>query len=245
MIKIDYETANYFPGDKNKNELAKPKSGNYYRYTVRASYDGKDSSGKDYLIYSGFDTEGLFLKYVATPKLISISNATGGLQIKWTAVAGAGKDPVKYNVYRRGAGSTSWSYLGSTTGTTWTDGGVKNANGGYYRYTVRAIDGWYSAFDANGLFLKRLANPTLTGVVSSKSGITVKWGAIKGTTGYYVYRKTASSGWTRVGVVNGTNNTTYLDKTAKKGVTYTYTVRAVSGSTTSYFNSGISCKDKY
>ncbi len=244
----DLETANYFPDDASKNALAKPKSGNYYRYTVRASYDGEDSTGKDYLIYSGFDTNGLYLKYVATPKLTSISNATNGLQIKWNAVNGGGN--VEYRVYRRGAGSTYWYYLGTTTNTTWTDSGVKIANGGYYRYTVRAVagtngKGWYSAFDTTGLYLMRLANPTLTSAVSSTSGITVKWSAIKGTTGYYVYRKTANSGWTRIAAVGGTNNTTFLDKTAKKGTTYTYTVRAVYGATTSAYNSGISCYDKY
>ena len=244
----DLETANYFPDDASKNALAKPKSGNYYRYTVRASYEGKDSIGKDYTIYSGFDTNGLYLKYVATPKLTSISNATNGLQIKWKSVDGGG--PVEYRVYRRGAGSTYWYYLGTTTDTTWTDSGVKVANGGYYRYTVRAVagtngKGWYSAFDTTGLYLMRLANPTLTSAVSSSSGITVKWGAVKGTTGYYVYRKTANSGWTRIGTVGGTNNTTFLDKTAKKGTTYTYTVRAVCGNVTSAYNSGISCYDKY
>ena len=245
----------YYLGDVNSTqntffdkESSLVTSGNYYRYTVRASYSGKDSAGKDYLIYSGFDTNGLYLKYVATPKLTSISNATGGLQIKWTAVNGGGR--MEYRVYRRGAGSTSWTYLGTTTGTTWTDSKIANANGNYYRYTVRAVqgtngEGWYSAFDTTGLYLKRLANPTLKSAVSSKSGITVKWSAVTGTTGYYVYRKTANSSWVRIASVGGTNTTSYLDKTAKKGTTYTYTVRAVYGSTTSYFNSGISCKDKY
>ncbi|MBO5897350.1 MAG: fibronectin type III domain-containing protein, partial [Clostridia bacterium] len=70
-------------------------------------------------------------------------------------------------------------------------------------------------------------------------------GAVKGTIGYYVYRKTANSTWVRVATVGGTNNTTFLDKTAKKGTTYTYTVKAVYGATTSGYYSGISCYDKY
>ena len=244
----DLETANYFPENPTKNQQAKPKSGNYYRYTIRASYDGEDSNGNPYLIYSGFDTVGLYLKYVATPKLTSISNATNGLQIKWNAVNGGGD--TEYRVYRRGAGATYWYYLGTTTGTTWTDTKIANANGSYYRYTVRAVagkdgSGWYSAFDTAGLYLMRLSNPTLNSAVSSSAGITVKWGSVKGATSYYVYRKTANSGWTRIATVSGNTNTTYLDKTAQKGVTYTYTVRAVYGATLSYFNSGISCYDKY
>ena len=60
-----------------------------------------------------------------------------------------------------------------------------------------------------------------------------------------MYRKTANSGWVRVGVVNGVYSSSFVDKTAQKGVTYTYTVRAVCGKVTSYYNAGISCKDKY
>ena len=60
-----------------------------------------------------------------------------------------------------------------------------------------------------------------------------------------MYRKTANSGWALVGSTKGANSATYIDKTAKKGVTYTYTVRAYHGKTFSSYNSGISCKDKY
>jgi fibronectin type 3 domain-containing protein len=228
------------------------KSGNYYRYTVRASYSGKDSFGKDHLRYSGFDTNGLYLKYMATPKLTSISNAgagnTEGIKITWNKVNGGGT--TWYRVYRRGANSSNWRYLGATQGNTWTDKETKNYSGNYYRYTVRAVagtqdSGWYSAFDTNGLYIKRIANPTLKSATSAKAGITVKWSPVKGTTGYYVYRKTANSGWQCVGTVKGTNNVSFLDKTAKKGTTYTYTVRACYGTTKSNFNSGIKCYDKY
>ena len=229
--------------DKEGKAASQIKSGNYYRYTIRASYDGFDSKGNAHLRYSGFDTNGLYLKYMATPKLTGISNAANGLYIKWNAVAGVTNG---YRVYRRGAGSTYWTYLGTVKTTYYTDPGVKNANGGYYRYTVIADGGKHSAFDTTGLYLKRLANPVLVSAVSSTAGITVKWNKINGSTGYYVYRKTGSSSWTRVGVVSGVNRVTFLDKSAKKGVTYTYTVRAYSGATMSSYNTkGISCKDRY
>ena len=211
------------------------KSGVYYCYSVRAY----NSLGK----YSDFvQANTQTRKYMATPKLTTIYNHVNGLAIKWNAVAGVTNG---YRVYRRGAGSTYWTYLGTTKNLYFIDNGVKNASGGYYRYTVIADGGYHSKFDTTGLYLKRLANPALTSAVSSTSGITVKWGAVKGTTGYYVYRKTANSSWVRVAAVGGTNNTTFLDKTAKKGTTYTYTVRAVYGATTSAYNAGISCYDKY
>ena len=211
------------------------KSGVYYCYSVRA-YNNKG----EYSIYIPSLTS--TRKFMATPKLTTIYNHVNGLAIKWNAVAGVTKG---YRVYRRGAGSTYWTYLGTTKNLYFIDNAVKNKSGEYFRYTVIADGGYHSKFDTTGLYLRRLANPTLNSAVSSKSGITVKWGAVKGTTGYYVYRKTANSTWTRVGTVGGTNNTTFLDKTAKKGVTYTYTVKAVYGATTSAYNTGISCKDKY
>ena len=79
---------------------------------------------------------------------------------------------------------------------------------------------------------------------SSSAGIKVTWKAVTGSNGYYVYRKTAGTSWVRIGTVGAT--TSFTDKTAKKGTTYTYTVRAYSGGTTSYFSTkGISCKDLY
>ncbi len=206
-------------------------NGKYYRYAVVA-YKGA--------YFSDIDMgQTALIKYVATPKLTGISNATNGIYIKWDAIAGA----TGYRVYRRGVNSSSWTYLGTTKNLYFTDTGVKNASGNYYRYTVRAVSyNTFSGFDTNGLYIKRLANPTLTSAKSSSSGITVKWNAVSGSQGYYVYRKTANSGWTYLGYVTGTS---YLDKSAAKGVTYTYTVRARSGNTTSYFNSGISCKDLY
>lgn len=217
---------------KNSYIDTKVTNGVYYRYTVIA-VNGN---------FSDFDRTGKNIKYVAAPKLTGVSNAASGIYVKWNAVQGA----TEYKVYRRRGGSMSWYFVGSTKNTYYTDKGIVNASGNYYIYTVIAVNGYYSGFDTTGLTIKRLANPVLKSAVSYKSGIYVKWDPVKGTTGYYVYRKTAGSGWTRVGVMKGTNSTTFVDKTAKKGVTYTYTVRACSGYTLSSYNTkGISCKDRY
>lgn len=206
----------------------------YYAYSVRAY-----NSAGGYSPYVAAKT--YTIKCVATPKLTKIQNATSGIRIDWTSVPGA----TGYRVYRRGAGSTYWYYLGTTKNLWYVDGAVKNQSGNYYRYTVRAVNSYYSGFDTNGLFIKRLSNPVMSSAVSSQSGITVKWGSVRGSLGYYVYRKTANSNWTRIAVVNGVNNTAYLDRSAVKGVTYTYTVKAVCGSYISSYYSTISCKDKY
>ena len=203
----------------------------YWRYSVQPL----NGAG-----FAPFDYTGRYLKYIKTPKLTGISNATDGIYFKWNSVSGASG----YRVYRRAAGEKTWTYLTTVKGTSYIDKSVKNASGNYYRYTVRAVvDGVYSGYE-DFLYIKRLANPTLKSATDGTDGITVKWSPVKGTTGYYVYRKTANSNWVRVAAIGGTNNTTFVDKTAVKGTTYTYTVRAVYGSTTSYFDSGISCKRK-
>ncbi len=205
----------------------------YYRYTVRA----KNDNG-----LSKVDTKGALLKYVATPKMSRIINATTGIYIDWEAVPEASH----YRVYRRGAGQT-WKYLGQTRNLWWVDKGVVNANGSYYRYTVRAVSrdsgkDTYSGFDAEGLLIKRLANPMVKSATDCADGILVKWNMISGTTGYYVYRRVVGSpttSWVCLGSSAGTRNTTFVDKTAKKGVSYIYTVRACWGKTLSSYNEGV------
>ena len=196
----------------------------YWIYTVIATSGG---------VFGGFDVSGKAVKCVSAPKLTGIANVANGIRVNWNVVAGA----TEYRVYRK-LGTGAWAYVGKTTNNYFIDTAVRNMNGYYYGYTVIAMSGAYgSGFDPNGLMTKRLSNPVLTSAVSAKAGITVKWNKVNGCVGYYVYRKTATSGWAYIGKVTGVNNVTYLDKTAVKGVTYTYTVRAVQGSAISSFNS--------
>ena len=211
---------------------AKATNNKYWIYTVIAVNEAG---------YSGFDKVGKTIKCVTAPKVTGVSNAANGLYVKWNAVPGA----KEYRVYRKGLNYNSWLYLGTTKNTWFIDSPIKNSNGYYYKYTVIAVNDYCSGFYEDCAFTKRLSNPVLKSAVSSKTGITVKWNSVYGSTGYYVYRKTANFGWTLVGSTKGANSATYIDKTAKKGVTYTYTVRAYHGKTFSSYNSGISCKDKY
>ena len=82
--------------------------------------------------------------------------------------------------------------------------------------------------------------------VSYPTGLYISWTPVSGTTGYYVYRKTDSSGWRLISTTAGSSNAAYFDKTALKGVKYTYTVKACYGKSVSAYNTaGISVLDKY
>ncbi|MCD8367519.1 MAG: hypothetical protein LUC48_05790, partial [Clostridiales bacterium] len=81
--------------------------GNTYTYTVRAiTADGM----------SGYDATGKSITFLSTPVISSLSNASGGVTVKWSAISGA----TKYRVYRRTASTSSWTKLGDTTSTSYT-----------------------------------------------------------------------------------------------------------------------------
>lgn len=189
-------------------------NGTYYKYTVKAiAADGSMSS------YEG----GLLLRRLVIPYIQSLTNNTNGITVKWAEIPGA----TSYRVYRRGAGQTTWTYLASVTGLSYTDTGVKNSSGSYYRYTVKAVvNGAFTGYNPDGPYTMRLSTPTLKSATRLDEGVKVTWNGVKGAQGYQVYRKTADTTWVLIDTVSGTS---YVDDSAFPGVEYTYTVRAYKG----------------
>lgn len=198
-------------------------------YTVRAYATSGGSSA----------TKSVSLTYLKAP-VPKVSNTTSGVKVSWSKISGA----KSYIVYRKKNGDSSWTKLGTTTGTSYTDKTAKNNT--TYLYTVKATNGSVnSAYNTSGAKIKFLSAPTLSSATSSKSGITFKWKKVSGASGYYVYRKTGSGSYSKIATIKSGSTVSYLDKSAKKGKTYTYTVKAYNGSYTSSSKTGISCKDKY
>ena len=210
------------------------KSNEYWYYTIR----GVNVAG-----FGSYDANGKYMKFLSVPKITALSNTTTGIKIQWNKVNGA----IRYYVFRNRVGLSDWTYVGSTTAASYTDSTIRNANGVDYRYSVKAYNGYTSAFDTKGCIIRRLTTPVLKTAVSYPTGIYVNWTPIAGTTGYYVYRKNGKGSWTLLGTVaSSSNNTAYFDKTAKKGIKYTYTVKACYGKSVSdFYPQGISCIDKY
>lgn len=199
------------------------KAGISYTYTVRA-YSGTSMSG--------WRNPGTILR-LADPTVQSALNATGGTQIKWSRSAGAGG----YIVYRRNKGGT-WkriAYINGQNVLSYTD---KSAKAGVtYDYTVRAFKGSLLSDWHNYKTIRRLNNPTLKSVTTSRYGINIRWNKSPYATGYIIYRKTGKGSWTRIAKINNASATGFTDTTAAKGVKYTYTIRSYSGSYLSYWNS--------
>ncbi len=218
----------------------KDKSSNVYWYTIKAG-DGKYVSGR----YEANSDTLIKAKRLSAPKISSLKNTTSGIEVKWNKIGGA----KGYNVYRK-TSSSGWKLIAKVTSTSYVDKSVKNSAGTIYQYTIRAtydsyISSYYDANSVNTPKIKRLLTPDVLSATSYKSGIQVKWKSVKGATGYYVYHKVGSGGWKRIATVKGGTKSSYVDKSAKKGATYTYTIKAYSGSYTSGYESGVKCKDKY
>ena len=192
-----------------------------YSYTVRGvGADGKTLS-------PGFDRTGVSATISAPTnvKLVGAKAVNGGIQVTWQAANGA----VKYNVYRKDASNTVWRVIATVTGTSYTDKTAKI--GTKYNYTVRGVaaDGktLSPGYDKTGVSATAApANVTMGSAKAVNSGIQVTWQRAEDAAKYRVYRKdAANTGWKAIATVS---DTSYVDKTAKIGTKYTYTVRGVA-----------------
>lgn len=202
------------------------KAGTKYTYAVRPCRD---------------KTKGVYTKStimrLEKPELVKIQNAKDGIKITWKKCVGA----EKYKVYRKAAQNGSWKSIGSTKKdiTSFTD--KKAESGKSYIYTVRAVSGdFISAYDSNGLTLMKLDRPVIFQTVCLADGIRIKWNKVDGAQKFAVYRKSKTEEQKKIAVVTDVNR--YYDKTAKEGVTYTYTVKAFGGKTKSALSAGESYK---
>ena len=200
-------------------------------------YDGSEADWKKIVIYED-GNEPLLKAKLHTSEVVAPANVTlgsakavsGGIQVTWQKADNA----AKYNVYRKDASNTVWRVIATVTGTSYTD---KTAKAGVtYSYTVRGVaaDGktLSPGFNKTGVSatmpkpVSRPANVTLGSAKAVSGGIQVTWQKADNAAKYNVYRKDAvNTKWTVIATVTGTS---YTDKTAKAGVTYTYTVRGVA-----------------
>ena len=212
------------------------KFGIIYSYTVRAVNGDVRSSYKA--------ATGVRVNITPTIKVANVSN---GVKVSWSGVENA----TGYTVYSASYNAktkkwSGWTNRGTVKSgiTSWTD--KKAKSGTYYKYTVRACYGSFrSSYKASDK-IWFLAQPTVT-VKKASNGIKVSWTQCTGEKGYTVYRAEYNpttkkwSGWKNMGTV-GKDKITWTDKSAKKGVYYKYTVRAVNGEYKSSYKASGSVK---
>ena len=182
-------------------------------------------------------------QYLAIPKINKFENVSNGVKLSWKAVKGA----EKYKVYMK-AGS-SWKTVGTTKSTSIVH--KTDKSGKTYTYTIKCIsaDGSRatSQFISAGFKNKFIATPKLRSIKNTSSGVRFVFHQVNGASKYRIYRKTSGTSWTKVSYVSSKKDY-FLDKTAKKGKTYTYTVRCVSSDgkkhVSGYDKTGLTIKRK-
>ena len=197
------------------------KIGTKYNYTVRGvAADGKTLS-------PGFDRTGVSATISAPTnvKLVGAKAVNGGIQVTWQQANGA----VKYKVYRKDTANTDWKVIATVSSASYVDRTTKI--GTKYTYTVRGVaaDGktLSPGYDKTGVSATAApANVTMGSAKAVNSGIQVTWQRAEDAAKYRVYRKdAANTGWKAIATVS---DTSYVDKTAKIGTRYTYTVRGIA-----------------
>ncbi len=207
------------------------KAGTEYAYTVVPVCD--DVKGL-------YDTSGIRYKRISKVTIESAKNTSDGVKISWKPVSNCSG----YKVYRK-TEDGKYKRIATVKGATksyYTD--KKAKSGTKYFYKVVAYSGDYVSYFTE-VSRYYLDNPELKSAKSGKKGVTAKWGTVEGASGYYVYRKTGSGSYKKIATVKGRTKKSYLDKSAKKGKTYTYKVKAYYSKTTSAYSNTKKVKDKY
>ena len=196
-------------------------SGSTYTYTVRAV------SGNSIGTYKSTST----IYCLAYPVISSVSNVQNGIHISWNKVKGASE----YYLYRKGSDGV-YSRLASVSESALSYTDKKAVNGEKYVYTLRAVNkNTISAYHSlKGIVC--LSVPVLDKAASKQDGMHISWKSVKGADAYYIYRKTGSGSWQRIGTTNKGTAVSYTDGSAVGGITYSYTVRACKDSSLSGYD---------
>jgi fibronectin type 3 domain-containing protein len=193
----------------------------YYKVAARSAYDemGDQSSSVSVTIAAP-----------ETPTEVIVSaRSSSGIQISWTAVAGASE----YYVYRATSSDGEYSQIASTAGASYTNTGLSSS--ATYYYKVAAHNGIGTSSQSSSVSATTSAPPPSLPAAplwvnaqaqyfNGVHNIEVSWGAVTGATTYYVYRSTSSGGgYSQIG---STSSTTYQDRGRSSGTLYYYKVAA-------------------
>ena len=198
------------------------KTGSTYTYRIRASYV---RSGKK-TVY-GAASSPLSAK-AELGKARAVAKAVSGPcnRVSWKKVSGASG----YYIYRKLQGK-SWVRIGTVNNKvlSWQDTEIAGITS--YAYAVRPyknVDGKkvLGGYQASSYILSYPELQKISCVRKTSRGLKICWKAQKKADCYQIYRKTGKGSWKKISTVSGGSRSSFEDKTAKKGTTYYYAVRA-------------------
>ena len=198
------------------------KTGNTYTYRVRAAYvhTGKTTV---YGSYSDKVTAKTELGKV-TAKAAAKSGPYNS--ISWNKVSGASG----YRIYRK-TETQNFQLIKEVKSSvsSYKDSDIQGITS--YTYAVRAyrnVNGEKvrSGYISSDKILSYPALQKISGIKRTTKGLKLCWKTQKNADCYYIYRKTRNSSWKKIKTISSGKTSSYEDRTARKGTTYYYAVRA-------------------
>jgi fibronectin type 3 domain-containing protein len=148
--------------------------------------------------------------------------SSSSVKVTWAAVTGA----TGYELWRSTSKTGTYTRVYAGTAKVYTNTGRTAGVAYYYKVCAyKTVEGTNlcGAFGTIKIGVA-LAKPTTPrAVVTSRTSVTVSWTAIKGVTGYELWRSTKATG-TYTRIYRGTAKT-FLNRSLKTGTTYYYKLR--------------------
>ena len=172
---------------------------------------------------------------ISVSKLKADANGST-VQLSWTGgVTGA----EGYVIYRRTEESKSYTEIGRTSGNTYSDtisAGIKY----YYAVAVYSGSGTEDKCPEVGvMYLAAPSAPSGLAVSNTIASLTLKWNAVKGATGYEIYRAGTDGKYSKITTVTSTS---YVDTNVKNNTQYSYKIKAYNAAGASAFSTAVSLK---
>lgn len=124
---------------------------------------------------------------------------------------------------------------------------LDNGNASFWQYSNKGtVTGAGKNVDLNRQYIKTISKVSkVTATPNNKMQAKITWSKVPGVYGYQIYRKPSNTNKeTLLATVKGAGKLSYTDKTLKKGVTYTYRVRAMIKTNTKNYYSAFSSTAK-
>ena len=163
-------------------------------------------------------------KFNAPTGVTAMAASEKSITVSWSAVSS--NATIYYYIYRSDSSSGTYTQVGNSTGTSYTDNGL-SPNTTYY-YKVAVSNGVVTSSQSSPVSATTTPGVTaptgVTATAASSSSITVRWNAVQNATSYYIYRSNSFSGtYTKVGT---SRETLYTDNELSSNTTYFYKVTA-------------------
>ncbi len=190
------------------------------KFRVRAY--AKIGSSYVYGALSAIYTNKIVLSNVENVKLSNVTQ--NSYKLSWNSVSGAqGYQIAKYN-----SKTGKWIYIKNVSGNSYTISGLAAGSSDIYRiraYVMKNGSYVFSNFTSSFTAVTLPSAPkNLSVTANNYKGLTLKWSAVKGATGYLIYTYNAAKGtWKLLGT---TTKNYYFNNNLTETRDYTYKVRA-------------------